>query len=28
LQTIQNKHGSTNISKFDYTYNAVGTIAT
>lgn len=29
LQTIQNlKSGSTNISKFDYTYNAVGTIAT
>ncbi len=29
LKTIQNlKSGSTNISKFDYTYNAVGTIAT
>ena len=30
LETIQNLTGggSTNISKFDYTYNAVGTIAT
>ena len=28
LQEIQNKKGSTNVSKFDYTYNAVGTIAT
>jgi len=29
LQTIQNfKGGTTNISKFDYTYNPVGTIAT
>jgi RHS repeat-associated protein len=30
LQTIQNfkSSGATNVSKFDYTYNAVGTIAT
>ena len=28
LQTIQNKKGTTNVSKFDYTYNAVGTIKT
>ena len=28
LQTIQNVQGSTQLSKFDYTYNAVGTIAT
>jgi len=30
LETIQNfkSSGSTNVSKFDYTYNAVGTIAT
>ena len=28
LQTIQNLKGSTELSKFDYTYNAVGTIAT
>ncbi len=29
LETIQNfLNGTTNVSKFDYTYNAVGTIAT
>jgi RHS repeat-associated protein len=28
LQTIQNMHSTTQLSKFDYTYNAVGTIAT
>jgi YD repeat-containing protein len=28
LQDITNKQGSTTLSKFDYTYNAVGTIAT
>jgi RHS repeat-associated protein len=27
LETIQNLHSSTQLSKFDYTYNAVGTIA-
>ncbi len=28
LETIQNMQGSTPLSKFDYTYNHVGTIAT
>jgi len=27
LQTIQNLHGTTQLSRFDYTYNAIGTIA-